>query len=789
MNSYLVRIELRRHWRAAVALSVLIALVVGTVVATLAGANRSASSFDRYLEEVDPPDLMVMGETGRVDLSRDVDAIEAAVPLDLIAAFPMVESEDFYPLAVTEGGVVPFDRMQAPVTRGRLPHRTAPLEVAVSERTADRLELEPGDTLEIATFTQEAWDIVEADEHAEFAPDGPMIELDVVGVVRDPGDIASRESDITITYLTPAFREVYTRGAVGSMDMGSLVFLRDGGRVEEVTKALDGEAVEFDSAFFEAAQAMGPTTHSIATALRLFALVVALAGVIAVTQIVARMQQAASTDDRTLGALGTSQRSRWIRLVAPAGLAAVAGTLLGLVAAFPASALFPVGLARKAEPHPGIAADGRTLLLGGAGAVVLLMVVIGLPALWRVRRPDDDVRVGSLSRWGKAAADVGLPAPAVTGLSLASGTRGRPGRIAMAGTMLSVLGVLAALVFSASVDRLREDHELYGWPWDAAIEGEDLSNLEGSTALANEIAADDDVVAAGTLYYQVPVTINGNPGFGTAVDAVKGDLSPVLVRGSIPLGADELALGRDTLERIGATVGDRVLVSLGDGEVSMRISGVVALPVTADGGSSATGTYLSPTSLEPLGVEGRCADSEACVRNVAVDLAPGVDARAWAAEHDDPKTGVNVALPSPPAEIDRLTAVDDLPQYLAAFLALLAAGAISFATATTVRQRQRDLAVLRVLGMSGRHVRQVVSVLVLALTAAGAVVGGVLGLVVGRQVWRAVASSVSLPFAPSIPVLAAVLVPIAAVLLAQVVASTSRRAAGRTPAALVLRAE
>src|SRR5688572_27828702 len=106
MTAYLVSIELRRHWRSVAALSVLVALVVATVVATLAGADRSASSFDRYLEQVDPPDVMVMGKPQGVDLATDIAAVEAAVPMDLVAVFPMVETgEDFYPLAVTEDGV------------------------------------------------------------------------------------------------------------------------------------------------------------------------------------------------------------------------------------------------------------------------------------------------------------------------------------------------------------------------------------------------------------------------------------------------------------------------------------------------------------------------------------------------------------------------------------------------------------------------------------------------------------------------------------------------------------
>jgi cell division protein FtsX len=184
-----------------------------------------------------------------------------------------------------------------------------------------------------------------------------------------------------------------------------------------------------------------------------------------------------------------------------------------------------------------------------------------------------------------------------------------------------------------------------------------------------------------------------------------------------------------------------------------------------------------------------CIDSDSCTRTIAVGLRPDADPEAFAARYADPEAEIEVTLPVPPGEIDRLTAVEDLPRYMAVFMAALAAAAISFATATTVRQRRRDLAVLRVLGMTARHIRSVVVVLVLALTGFGAMLGGVLGIIVGRQVWKAVMGSVSLPFSPSLPVAAVVLVPVAVVVLAQLVATGSRRSAGRIPAALVLRTE
>ena len=52
---YLIRIELRRRWLSLLVLGILVALVVGTVVAALAGADRSATAFDRYLDDYRSP--------------------------------------------------------------------------------------------------------------------------------------------------------------------------------------------------------------------------------------------------------------------------------------------------------------------------------------------------------------------------------------------------------------------------------------------------------------------------------------------------------------------------------------------------------------------------------------------------------------------------------------------------------------------------------------------------------------------------------------------------------------
>ncbi|MFL6206354.1 MAG: ABC transporter permease [Acidimicrobiales bacterium] len=794
--AYLVRIELRRLRWSLVVLALVVAAVVGVVLASLAGATRAETAFDRYLAAYRSPDAAAFVPAddpaevhARLQALADVDAVEQAVDFRLVGAFPASDTEAFYPFVVSEGGVVPFERMRAPVVEGRYPGREEPFEVALSERTARRLHVAVGDPLPLVTFSPDALEAFAQGEQVE--PDGPPVSLDVVGIVRDPGDIGARESDITLTFLTPAFLEAVPPDEVGSVSDGAFVMVAPGHDLAEVTAALRGTDIELDTSFSANASdhQITPTLDAIATSTRVFALVAALAGLIAVGQAIGRLQMAASTDDRTLASLGASRRARWRRLFGPVAIATTAGAALGTLVAVVLSAFFPIGVAREADPDLGLHVDASLLAVG---LLVSTLVLAGLTAglaTWRVRHAHGGGEI-TVSRWGRAIADLGAPPSAVTGLSLASGTPGRPGRIAVAGTLLSVLGVLAALVFSASVDRLAGDPALYGWGWDAVVEGADLTDLgeDAARSIGPALARDPDVEGATALFDQMPLTLGGAPFFATAVDEADATIRPVVVRGATPMARDEIAVGRDVLDEIDADVGDEVPMVFAGQERTARIAGVVVLPVNADGGTSALGVFLSPAT-DRAELDRACESSDSCTRTIAVALRDGADIEAFAARYQDDEQEVDVALPIPPGEIDRLTAVEDLPRYLAVFLAALAAVAISFATTTTIRQRRRDLAVLRVLGMTGRHVRSVVVVLVFALTAAGAVLGGVLGLVVGRQIWRAVATSVSLPFAPSIPPLAVILVPLGAVLFAQVVASTSRRAAGRIPAALVLRAE
>lgn len=789
MVAYLVRNDLRRQWRSVLLLTVLVALVLGAVLASVAGARRSRTAYDRYAEQLAGPDAIADGDPAALAELGRTDGIAEMLPLDLLAAFPPDTSEDeFYPMAVSTDGAVPYEHLRSPVVHGRLPELTAPFEVAVSERTARRLDLEVGSVLPLVTY-RPGPDLF---SRMDGPPDGPEVELTVVGVVRDPGDIGSRETDITLTFLTPAFREVQTVDEIGSIAASALMVLEPDASLATISAAAQDLDVNLDvSVSGDSARGQAqPTMVAIATALYVFAAVVGLAGAATLGHVMARLQQPGREDGPTLRALGVRPSARAIRVAAPAAVALTLGTVLGVMVAIAASPLFPIGLARRAEPDQGVDVDAAVIGAGAVAAIVLGVLVVAATSLLSVRRAETP-RARRVSRIGHLAASAGAPPPLVTGLAF-GGRRsaGAAGPAAIGGVTLGVLGLLSAIAFASSVDHLVDTPELYGWGWDGNVAGADLSDLEDEAraAVGERLLADPDLAAVGSGVFQLALRVDEEPTLATAVGVERGRIEPTVVRGRAPVADDEVALGRDTLHAVGKDVGDTVHVSLDGPARPLRITGVVALPVSSDGGTSTSGAYLPKAAATRLGFT-TCGDEMSCYENVVFRVAPGADAQEMETRYANEDLDITVDLPTPPAEIERLTAVEDLPWFLAAFLALLATVATLYGATTAVRQHRRDLAVLRALGMTARHVREVVVVLVLALTSAGALLGGVLGIVVGRVVWRAVVTSMSLPFAPSTPLLAAILVPVAAVVLAQLVATTSRRAAARVPAALVLRAE
>ena len=110
---------------------------------------------------------------------------------------------------------------------------------------------------------------------------------------------------------------------------------------------------------------------------------------------------------------------------------------------------------------------------------------------------------------------------------------------------------------------------------------------QSEAALQQAFGDRADVVAA-TGYVESSYLINGRAVPGLAATKVKGELTPTILRGRPPRSANEIAVGRDTLDSIRADLGDIVRVQVlranaADGKpaadpVRLRIVGVATFP-------------------------------------------------------------------------------------------------------------------------------------------------------------------------------------------------------------------
>jgi hypothetical protein len=198
----------------------------------------------------------------------------------------------------------------------------------------------------------------------------------------------------------------------------------------------------------------------------------------------------------------------------------------------------------------------------------------------------------------------------------------------------------------------------------------------------------------------------------------------------------------------------------------------------------ADGAGLTPEGLE----QARQSDG---TERVVVSFRPGVDeaaaTRRLAAAY--PTSMESYVEPKPPGDVVNLSSVDALPWLLAGFLVVLAVAAVAHALVVSVRRRRRELAVLRALGFRRGQVRASVAWQASSLTVVGLVAGIPLGLALGRWAWALVARSIGVLDDPVAPVMTLVLLPIAALVVANLTAIAPALRAASPSAAVALRSE
>jgi hypothetical protein len=461
----------------------------------------------------------------------------------------------------------------------------------------------------------------------------------------------------------------------------------------------------------------------------------------------------------------------------------------------------------------------------GLGALVLVVVLTGVAVLVALRlAPHRDPRVHGSGRGSTAAglaAALGLPNTVVLGTRFAlepgAGRQAVPVRSVLAGTIIGVTTLVATLSFASGLHTLIQRPSLYGWNWNVAVSpGGGQFPLEDMARLRR----DPDVESVWGVE-NADVSVDG-----LAVPSLLSDapsaLGPTMLTGSPVRGSREVVLGPKTLADLHKRVGDTVTIQYGTRQnypvyvppTKVRIVGSATFPAYGFTLTSTQSTTLGAGAWLPISIEPPALVKALTLPDplqdgwnvVFVRFRPGVTtARGRAsllpitrvvdiAQSHDPAIGdpgsVSLILDvQRPAEIVDYRSVGATPVIFAGGLALGASVALAISLVASVRRRRRDLALLKALGVSARQISAMVLSQALVIAVVGVVVGVPLGIIAGRQLWIVFARTIDVLPQATVPAVQIVWVAVGTLVFAAVVALLPGRSAGRTPTALVLRAE
>jgi hypothetical protein len=582
-----------------------------------------------------------------------------------------------------------------------------------------------------------------------------------------------------ILLFTPAFYAAY-RNEVGHFDDILSVRLKAGIRdldafrqgVERVVPASEGAVLEGAS---ETIREVKDATDVESMALLAVAAVAAIAGLVVTGLALGRHFEFSDADQPVLGALGMGRRERWLALALPSLMISIAGSILAVVLAIVASPTMPVGFARQVEPSPGFDFDWVVLGIGFVSLLVVvaaLVAVVSWSAIVRITGPQSSpVRprrvVDLLIR-------LGARPPLLVGVRQALDRVGRRSALSVRSPLIAVVigtgGVVAAMTFGAGLGRTVSQPAAYGWNWDVSVRGP--FEREGIESLASDLATSDDVAGVASLHV-LPIRLGGLDVQSYELTVHRGDGFVSVTKGRAPSGPDEMLLGSQTLDRLGAEIGDRVrAVGLQGGalrDITIVGRGVFPEFVHPAVPDSDTASYNDFALTDAAGVDTFAAEAGGeYFGTVLVDWAPSADAGRAASVFTE--QGLEVETASRPTNLDNLARVRVFPVLLAALLAILVGATVAHALVTSTQRQKGDLTLLRALGFVTRQIRVTFAAHAGSLAVTGLLIGVPAGLVAGRLVWATVADRIGVDNELPLPLLAVLITIVGSLALANLLA-------------------
>jgi ABC-type lipoprotein release transport system permease subunit len=792
-----LRAELRSRWRAWLTLAVLAGVGAGLVIATAAAARRTDDAVERYRAAAEVFDVWV----GKNEMSAEAFARVEKLPQVARA----IRSFDVAFWGRTDAGrVVTVNdvELNAPINgpdaghertkylSGRPPDPARADEIYVGARAAEENDLQVGSTLRVRVATPRelgkfgATGPFRAGADPETTGTGPLLTLRVVGVAAEvlPTDA------LPWTSMSRGFYETYRKRVGVWFPLTAIRLKRGDADLDAFRAGVERMAGGQQFAFYPYRGYTTKLESSIdlqTQALLVLAVLGALAVLVLVGQALARQATLESSDHPLLLSLGMTHRQLFalgMMRVAPVSLAA--GVLaLGIAVAL--SPLAPIGVARWAEPDPGLALDAP-LVGGGAVATTALVLLAAIVPTWRASRtrPHDGRRRSSATVGFLARA--GFPASGVSGVRMAlEPGRGRtavPVRSTLLAAIVGVAAVTATFTLTESADHLLDTPRLYGHNWDAVSGVGTFGGSSYPDAFVTRLREDRSIaeLTAGTVD---EIRIGGKATGVLAMESIRGALSPTVVEGRAPARSSEILLGTKTAGTLAAEIGDTVEGRAGDRASDFHVVGRGVLPDFAISGAGplafGNGVAMTAGGMRRL-------DPQAPRNLLLVGLAASADAQATLARL---QREASATPPPRPADVGNWGRVDAFPYLAAALVGVAAAALLAQALLSSIRRRNRDLAILKTLGFERRDVRATVAWQATTVAAIGLLVGLPLGVLLGRFAWNIFATELGVVSEPVAPAVSAFLIIPAALLLANLVALLPGRIAAGTRPALVLRAE
>jgi hypothetical protein len=720
---------------------------------------------------------------------RELRRLPGVAAVGALRAYGLVlpSAPDFQNIGVPTdrsfGSAVDRDRLVA----GRRANPKSANEVTVGEGLANRLHLRAGDRLLAESFTPEQINSIlgGAGDVGERA--GPVLHLHVVGIVRRPLDLGDTAAPGSLLVLTRAFGQKYA-GQIGVF--GARVRIRTDDGASDVPRVIRGSRHVLGRSQF-VAQGLAPASQGarnaidvVARALWIAAAVIAFGGLVAIAIVLSREIDALGDVLRQLRDLGSTRLEVIAAATASTTVIAIVGAPLAVAGAFALSPLFPVGVARRADPNVGLHLDWTA---AGLGALVLALTIlgIGLVAAIRQTRTFGDERFARVSTLADGAAAAGLRPSFTSGLRFAVDRgRGRsalPVRSTTAGAVLAIVGVTAIVLLTSNLGQLISEPTRYGAAWDLMVQDITANTPCGADdyGLSNQRS-----IAALTEICVQNVELDGRPTTAMAYTRLTGSaIRPAIIAGRAPRSRHEIALGRTTLRALHKKIGDTIAVKGRARTLTYHIVGRAAFPTLRRTQLLADGVAFTGAGYAPL------FDQNLFNRYFVARIMNGANPRSLR-RHLEAIPQLSPTAPATiPAEIDRLHQIDWIPVALAVLMTAFAALALGHQLVTTVQRRRRDLALLKTSGFVHRQVRATIAWQSTTLAALGLVIGLPLGMLTGAAIWQAIAHSLGIAAETTVPIGAVALIVVGTVTIANLLAVWPAHQAVRVSPAAALRGE